>query len=567
MSGDGFGPLLGETPLGKRWARVLEQDAAQDRLAGVAVILTTSEPPAWAHVLDAQRAVAFVGPLSDVVRAETVARLQAGSDPESIALELRALVLEERAENAKAALAFVSGAVREVAVLGARGDGKSIGGGIKWLLYAERHRAAGGALPVHVLVPSGTFTEHKEKLCRTLVEPLWRGLWQASDGEHVWTAALGGQEYVVLSLFGVEHAAEQDKLRAAAHGLWLEEVVPAAVEASSGLTEDALGLGITSLRRPSYHHPVLITSNYGSEQHWTWQRYAVRQQPGTLLVRIPPGERASAADRATWLQALDGRPDQQRRLVHGEPALIVAGEAVLAGVWNPELHVSRAPLPVIRGARTMLGHDTGLRPATVVVQEHRGQLRVLASLATDYGGMAQHVAREVLPWLDRAGLLRRDAGTLEHRIDPAGLVGDYSNSDESPEKIIQRLLRGWVREGPSKWPPRIEPLLGVLGRMVGGQPALVVAPGPDTAVLREAAAGRWHYARRADGTLLRDLPEKNHPHSDVGDALCYAVAALAPARERPSAPLPRYATSATANPFGDRRSSGQLRAASTTSEW
>jgi hypothetical protein len=564
MSGDGFGALLGETPLGKRWARVLEQDAAQDRLAGVAVILTTSEPPAWAHRLDAARAVAFVGPLSDTARAEILEQLQAGIEPEP-----RVLVLELRAAATTAALALVSGAVREVAVLGARGDGKSVGGGVDWLLYAERHRAAGHRLPVEVLVPSDTFTEHREKLCRTLAEPLWRGLWQSSDGDHLWTAALGGQAYVELSLFGVEHADEQGKLRVAKHGLWIEEAAPAGVEASSGLTEDALGIGYTSLRLPSYHHPVLVTSNYGSEQHWSWQRYAVRQQPGTLLVRIPPGERASATDRAAWLQALDGRPDLQRRLVHGEPALIVAGEAVLAGVWNPELYVSREPLPVIRGARTVLGHDTGLRPATVVVQEHRGQLRVLASLCTDYGGMAQHVAREVLPWLDRAGLLRRDAGTLEHRIDPAGLVGDYSNSDESPEKIIQRLLRGYVREGPSKWPPRIEPLLGVLGRMVSGQPALVVAPGPDTAVLREAAAGRWHYPRRADGTLLRDLPEKNHPHSDVGDALCYAVGALAPWRERPTAPLPRYATSSTAAAMRDdlRRGFGPSHATSRTREW
>jgi hypothetical protein len=433
-------------------------------------------------------------------------------------------------------------------MLGARGDGKSVGGATVWLLFAMVHRAAGGALPVRILVPSSTFTEHREKLCRTLAEPLWRGLWQASDGEHVWTAMIGGQPWVELVLFGVEHAAEQDKLRAAAHGLWIEEAAPAGVEASSGLTEDALGLGITSLRLPAYHHPVLVTSNYGSETHWTWQRYAVRQQPGTLLVRIPPGERASAADRQAWLEALDGRPDLQRRLVQGEPALIVAGEAVLAGVWNPDLHVSREPLPVVPGARTILGHDTGLRPATVVVQELRGQLRVLAALTTAHGGMAQHVAGVVLPWLERHGLLARSAVRLEHRIDPAGLVGDYGNSDESPEKILRRLLRGPVREGPSKWPPRIEPLLTVLGRMVLGQPALVVAPGPDTAVLREACAGRWHYPRRADGTVLRELPEKSHPHSDVGDALCYAVGALAPWREpRDPATLQRYAVTSTAH--------------------
>src|SRR5262249_27828570 len=253
-------------------------------------------------------------------------------------------------------------------------------------------------------------------------------------------------------------------------------------------------------------------------------------------------------ERAAWLEALDGRPDLQRRLVHGEPALIVQGEGVLHGVWNPDVHVSRQPIAVERGARTMLGHDCGLRPATVVVQEVRGQLRVLASLVTEYGGMGPHHAGAGLAWLGRHGLPGAQAGTLEHRIDPAGMVGDQGDSSGSPEKAIRRLIGGALREGPTKWSPRIEPLLGVLGRMVLGQPALIVSCGPDTAVLREAAAGKWFYPRRADGDIVRELPEKNHPHSDVGDALCYAVAALAPMRHlaMSTSPMPRYARSRTA---------------------
>jgi hypothetical protein len=233
------------------------------------------------------------------------------------------------------------------------------------------------------------------------------------------------------------------------------------------------------------------------------------------------------------MEALDGRPDLQRRLVQGEPALIVAGQAVLEGVWNAEVHVSREPLEAIRGARTILGHDCGLRPATVVVQEHRGQLRVLASLTTPYVGMAQHIPGAVLPWLSRHMPWLLGPGTaMEHRIDPAGMVGDQGDSSSSPERQIRKLLGGSVREGAVSWGGRIEPLLRALGRMVGGQPVLIVAPGPDTAVLREACAGKWFYPRRADGTVVRELPEKTHPHSDVGDSLCYAVAALAPVRER-----------------------------------
>jgi len=354
---------------------------------------------------------------------------------------------------------------------------------------------------------------------------------------------VGGVEYVHLVLFGVKDTTEQDRLRQAAHAAWIEEAAPASVEATGGLDEAALGVVITSLRLPSYHHPVLVTSNYGSESHWTWRRYAMRQQPGTRLIRIPPGERASAEQRAEWMQANEGRPDLQRRLVQGEPAVIVAGEGVLHGVWNADVHVSRQPLEVVPGGRVVLGHDCGLRPATVVVQEVRGQLRVLASLVTAHGGMAQHIAGVVLPWLERHQLLGARAAVLEHRIDPAGTVGDQGDSSGSPERTIRRMLPGPVREGPTKWPPRIEPLLGVLGRMVAGQPALIVAPGPDTAVLREAAAGKWFYPRRSDGEIVRELPEKNHPHSDVGDALCYAVAALAPTRIHDGTKPPqKYAT-------------------------
>jgi hypothetical protein len=119
------------------------------------------------------------------------------------------------------------------------------------------------------------------------------------------------------------------------------------------------------------------------------------------------------------------------------------------------------------------------------------------------------------------------------------------------------MLRGSVREGPVKWSPRIEPLLGVLGRMVAGLPALVVAPGPDTAVLREACAGKWYYPRRSDGSIVRELPEKTHPHSDAGDALCYAVAALAAIEDwtavREKYKTQRYATTTSSYLNADRR--------------
>jgi hypothetical protein len=88
--------------------------------------------------------------------------------------------------------------------------------------------------------------------------------------------------------------------------------------------------------------------------------------------------------------------------------------------------------------------------------------------------------------------------------------------------------------------------VSALGRMIGGQPMLLVSPGPDTAVLREACAGEWYFPRRADGQIVRELPEKTHPHSDVADALCYAVGRILPKRDpRPKGWRPEPAKGVT----------------------
>ena len=346
MSGTPLDLLASALPQAQQFARLEERLLAGLRLTTVPLILTTLTVLPYAHRLDGTRSVVLIGP--DVAeQAAVLARLR--HDPEARDLGASVLVHDLRAAMTEAAVASVSGAYAEVMAQGARGDGKSIGGGATWLLYAHRHQQEGGALPVRVLVASNTFTEHRMKLCRTLEEPLWRGLWQPSQDQHVWTASLGGVAYVVLELIGVEDQTGLDRMRQAAHALWLEEAAPAGTELlSAGLPLDALLIGGTSLRLPSYHHPILVTTNPGSEAHWTWQRYGVTRHPGTLLVEIPPGERASAEFRAKERQRLEGRPDLIRRLLDGKPALIVrAGGA--RGRLQPGVHVARSPFGTSTG--------------------------------------------------------------------------------------------------------------------------------------------------------------------------------------------------------------------------
>ncbi len=362
--------------------------------------------------------------------------------------------------------------------------------------------------------------------------------------------------FVELDLFGIEDQGAMDKLRGEATGLWMEEPAPAAVmETSSGLSETAWGIGLTSLgdRLPSHHHPAIMTLNYPDEDHWTWRRFVTRRQPGTAFVRVPKGERASAEDRARWAEALEGSPDLRRRLIDGEPGLVVMGEGVAQG-YSESLHVAPDLLTPVPNIELVIGWDSGHWPTTIIGQLVEGAVHVYASLVTPHAGTRQHIEQALLPWLERhAPWGLRGVGLVRHYVDPSMNTRAESDTDQSAVLVIRRLLGGAVRDGAVSWPARRDPLLVLLNRLVRGRGALQINPTADTEPVRRALSGRWFYPRRSNGEVLKDLPEKNHPWSDVGDALCYLVGGLAPsrAREREGArPMPRRAlTSTSPGPF------------------
>jgi hypothetical protein len=58
-------------------------------------------------------------------------------------------------------------------------------------------------------------------------------------------------------------------------------------------------------------------------------------------------------------------------------------------------------------------------------------------------------------------------------------------------------------------------------------------PGPTCDLGRRACAGMWHYDMSRGGSVERDAPAKNERiFADVGDALCYAIGEMQPARRQ-----------------------------------
>ena len=423
----------------------------------------------------------------------------------------------------------------EVAGWGARGDRKTSATLDGWLILADRHRTAGYALPYRVMVPTGSHTEHKLKLVRTLAAPHWFTIWTLRDDDHEAIATVDGSALLALDLFGTSDADASNKLRAETCGLWAEEAAPAANEGSSGVTQDSWSIGLTSMRMKTRRKVAVLTSNYPDEDFWGWVRFETDPADSTVSIRIPPGESASAEDRERWRVALAARPDLLDRLVNGEPATIPQGPQVAVG-YRSDVHVARSPIPLFEYLEIWCGWDSSPNAHThaLVIAQRNGRRRnIFAALVGEQMPFVRFLESIVLPWFERrAPWIVRSGGAewVFHRGDPTMEQVEPGDMRQTPQGRIRAALGGSWAPGASDWPGRIDPLMTLFGDTDGaGGPALQIDPGPDTLLLRKTFGGRWYYTTTRNGTVIRDLPAKpNHPYEDVGDAACYLAGVLAP---------------------------------------
>jgi hypothetical protein len=423
--------------------------------------------------------------------------------------------------------------VREIIAFGTRGDGKTWGALGTMIHHASLHHQAGYPLPVKWAGVTDTFRSHTEKTHDSLTSAGWGGVWRLVDGGHEAQAVVDGTCLVRLRLFGIEDQGAMNRLRMETTGLWFEEPAPA-LTVSSGVSEDAWGLGLTSQRLASHFKPALITSNYPDEDHWTWQRFIAQPRAGCLAFRIPPGERASDADREAWASALGGRQDLLRRLLQGEPGTIQLGEQVASGFrYDSHVAVGRRLEPQ-RGQTLWIGQDGGESHTwvSVIGQRVDGRVRVYAALLSDPSGARQHVKSTLLPWLgEHAPWVldsSKDQTPLAVCYDQSMDSEDPGDAESNPLRTFRALVPGRYRPGPVSWAGRLNPMLAVFNAMALGQPVLEIAP--QARGLITALNGGWYYPKdTATGKVTRDIPKKpNHPHEDYGDAFCYLIAALAP---------------------------------------
>lgn len=166
----------------------------------------------------------------------------------------------------------------------------------------------------------------------------------------------------------------------------------------------------------------------------------------------------------------------------------------------------------------ILGWDYGRSPACSFVQvSPRGQLRVFDELWADDMGLEAFAVDVVKPHL---ATKYADYEILSWG-DPSGVARE--SDEKNAFDVLTECGITCVPAATNKPLGRQEAVKHFLGRMLDGQPGLVVDP--RCVRTRKGFIGRYFYKRvQVAGEMYKDMPEKNE-YSHIHDALQYACLA------------------------------------------
>lgn len=196
-------------------------------------------------------------------------------------------------------------------------------------------------------------------------------------------------------------------------------------------------------------------------------------------------------------------------------------------VWsqfNADVHVAKQEIAPVAGLQIEIGLDFGLTPAAVFTQDVGGRRIVLREMVTpalrdgDEAVGAVQLAMKL-----RQFMARHFPGfSFVIHCDPAGEFRG-AETGSRPADILR--AQGLPCYATTTNDPhfRREAVTHELGRMVHGQPALLISPG--CSYLIRAMAGEYKFQVRKVAGVEQPVAEaeKSHPWSDVSDALQYVV--------------------------------------------
>jgi ketosteroid isomerase-like protein len=269
---------------------------------------------------------------------------------------------------------------------------------------------------------------------------------------------------------------------------------------------------------------LFMDTNAPDDDHW-WYRLAEDERPkGWSFFTQPPGvvevdgkwetnpnaENLENIERDYYTTRAEGKSREYILVYYCNQYGFVSDGKAVYPEYVDHVHCAAAPLEPLPGLPVFVGIDFGLTPAAVFGQRTAmGQWRIIDEVVANDMGAVKF--SEVLNPVIR-GRKYRDLD-FEFWGDPSGDI--RAQSDESTPFDILRARGIDAYPAPSNDPViRHEALALPMGRMIDGEPGLLVSP--TCKYVRKGLAGGYNYRRLqiAGQERYRDVPDKNqfsHP--------------------------------------------------------
>jgi hypothetical protein len=282
-----------------------------------------------------------------------------------------------------------------------------------------------------------------------------------------------------------------------------------------------------------------------------WYNKLELDKPASWDYFVQPGARDPGAENLANLQpnyysdlVENNTVEWVEQYVDNKVTPSLSGEAVFRSSFKADFHVAAHPLKAVPHTMAIIGMDFGRSPAMLITQmDPRGRILVLDEAISENMGIEQFCGTVLRPILARPEYHRLPIGVVG---DPAGRI----RSQIGEESIFDALKRLGLSAQPAQTnsiDPRLRAVEKWFLQQRDGGPAILISP---TCVnLIRALRSRYRYAKRKDGQLQPD-PVKDHPWSDIADALQYAVLGhsgritarfMRPRRDLAASPVPSKA--------------------------
>lgn len=294
-------------------------------------------------------------------------------------------------------------------------------------------------------------------------------------------------------------------------GVAIDEAAP--VSAKGGISETIFSILLGRARQSGMKwYPIKVACNNPDKNHWIYRLFIEDPPEGFMVFHTKEPENLANVRPGYYeflRNAWKHRPDLIKRFVDGEYASVYEGGRIISN-FSVKQHVLDKPFLAHKPVYIMW--DGGSTPCAVFGQVDDDGVLHIHDEAYLLGGGIYELIQQKIPAKYRK--LRR----IEHIGDPTlinidqsrGYIADNVNSAAT---MIVRMMGGTFTPGARSIEDRIESL-----RIAISRDMLTISP--KCVSLIEALEGAWYYNEK---TMK---PEKTHPYSDLGDALCYGTSII-----------------------------------------